>query len=161
MALVAYSDESDMSDTEDAESSPTHLSTSVSDGPALKNSGAGVAKGSAASTDAAVDGSNAGANGRTAEASCSSIGVTNGSAAVGTGVATIVDDDDDFIVPGDSNIISGRKFLSTLPAVSKATRVNSPLDGLEDDLTDVPTKDTWKVSKEVLQRVSFETTMEQ
>ena len=98
MALVAYSDESDISDEEE-ELPKSSISNGVSD----KNKQISSPKQS-------------------------------------EGIESI-EDDDSFLVPGSHNIIS------KLPQAKKVSASNSIVE--EDDLDDVPTKETWKLKIQV------------
>jgi len=106
MALVAYSDESDMSEDEES-STPSN----------------GAAK-----------------NGDTKQPS------------IFGGIDSIVDEDEDldnFVTPNQSNIISSRVSLSSIPKAKGVVTPIATLTSEDDELTDVPTKDTMKYNEEV------------
>lgn len=135
MALVAYSDESDSSDEDTSQVS--FLKTCPN-----------------ASTK-----QNLNANSPSTKAYSTLSSSTNGINSVPpSGIESIIDEDEDFIQTADStDVASNKVLLSSLQAVARTpTSVNISnlaLDIVEDELTDVPTKETWKVSQDVLKKL--------
>uniref|UniRef100_A0A2P2HYQ4 Serine-rich adhesin for platelets-like n=1 Tax=Hirondellea gigas TaxID=1518452 RepID=A0A2P2HYQ4_9CRUS len=74
-----------------------------------------------------------------------------------TGIDSIIDDDV-FVIPDSRNILSNKStLLSSLPDVSRtkfgivsSALVETDLDGENDELTDVPTTGTWKVTQDII-----------
>lgn len=133
MALVAYSDESDLSDEEIDATPHTNLVTKVAEEiNAVNNSKTTVV---------------------IVQSSVSKIKSIQGT--IGTpssGIESIIDEDEVFTIPTSKNILSANsKLVSALADVTKPADTSGSLQAVqEDDLTDVPTKETWKISQDIM-----------